>query len=219
VQTDRKRSRDRAPDFDCCEGRDLLSTLVFVLNGNGYADARPSILTADAARVLRQAGERPIQLSYPALATPAAVAGVAAEMKALSHGQPFGIVGFSAGGSLALRLAEIPSLHVVDVLNDYGPPDLKDFLADHHGDGHARFVTGHTRFTRAGLNFLSGPGKTSAHLISAFGLTDLNTLAPQSTASFLRDFPQGKVYDYPGRHGVSISACPAALDDFLAHLG
>jgi dienelactone hydrolase len=194
--------------------------MVFILNGNGYAAARPDANTADAAAVLHEAGVGavPVQLAYPALATPGEVDGVAREMKRLSHGEPIGIVGFSAGGSLALRLAGLPWLHVKDVLNMYGPPDLADFLAEHQGDSHAQYVLDHTPFTQAGIDFLSGPVATRAHIVNAFGLVDQNTLAGPSAAAAARDFPGSTIDYYDGPHGVSIDASPSALEDFLAHL-
>ena len=100
----RKSSRDLALCVEQCEAR-VLNTLVFVLNGNAFAAAKPSILTANAAQVLRRAGNQAIQLAYPTIATPAAFYGLERQIESLSHGQPIGIVGFSAGGSLALRIA------------------------------------------------------------------------------------------------------------------
>lgn len=209
--------RGAAPSWDALEGRPL-TTLVFLLNGNGYAAAGPNATTANAAAVLRDAGVPTVQLAYPALATPADVYGVAHEIESLAHGRPVGLVGFSAGGSLALRLAGIPSLHVKDVLNMYGPPDLAGFLAEHRGDPHARYVLDHTPFTPEGIAFLSGPVATSAHIVSAFGLTDRNTLAAPSAAAAARDFPGGTIDYYDGPHGVDIRASAPALEDFLAHL-
>jgi hypothetical protein len=200
-----------------CEDRSL-SALVFVLNGNAFSEARPSILTANAAQVLEDSGNHAIQLSYPTVSTPAAVQGVAAQIKSLSHGQPVGIVGFSAGGTLALHLAENPALRVTDVLAYYGPPDLRDYLSLHRGDRFGRYVRSRVPFTPPVVALLSGPSATTAHIIDAFGLSDPNVLAGPSTASFRRDFPQGHVYSYPGPHGVSIRASPAALEDFLEHL-
>jgi hypothetical protein len=209
--------RGAAPVLEGCEGR-TLTTVVFILNGNGYAAARPDANTAEAAAVLREAGAVPVQLAYPALATPRVAYGVAHQMERIGHGQPIGIVGFSAGGSLALRLAGLPGLHVADVLNMYGPPDLADFLAEHQGDSHAQYVLGHTHFTPAALDFLSGPVATTAHVVHAFGLDDQNTLAGPSAARAARDFPGSTVDFYDGPHGVSIDASPPALEDFLAHL-
>jgi hypothetical protein len=57
-----------------CEER-ILNTLVFVLNGNAFSAANPCSLTANAAQVLQQAGDRAVQLSYPTIATPAALNG------------------------------------------------------------------------------------------------------------------------------------------------
>jgi hypothetical protein len=209
--------RGAAPILEDCEGR-TLTTIVYILNGNGYAAVGPDVTTAQAAAVLREAGVESVQLAYPSLATPGVVYGVARQMERISHGQPIGIVGFSAGGSLALRLAGFPWLHVKDVLNEYGPPDLADFLAEHQGDSHAQSVLGHTHFTPAGIRFLSGPVATTAHVVSAFGLLDQNTLAGPSAASAARDFPGSTVDFYDGPHAAGIGASPPALEDFLAHL-
>jgi len=48
--------------FEQCEER-ILNTLVVVLNGNAFCAANPSSLTANAAQVLQQAGDRAVQLS------------------------------------------------------------------------------------------------------------------------------------------------------------
>jgi hypothetical protein len=203
--------------FERCEDR-TLATLVFVFNGNGFGAAKPDALTANAARVLQRAGNQVVQLSNPVLGTPAAFFGLARQIASISRGRPIGIVGFSAGGTLAARLAGIPALHVTAALDYYGPPDLQDFLALHRGDRFDRFVATHAHFNAAGIALLSGPSDTAAHVVAAFGLDDVNVVATDSAASFQRDFPGGQVYEYPGPHGVSILASPPALEDFLAHL-
>ena len=50
-------------------------------------------------------GDQAVQLAYPTISTPAAFYGLERQIKALSHGQEIGVVGFSAGGSLADRIA------------------------------------------------------------------------------------------------------------------
>jgi dienelactone hydrolase len=212
----RRRPSRPALDFERCEDR-TLTTLVFVLNGNAFSPARPSPLTADAARVLQKAGHQAIQISTPEISTPAAFERVVAQIRSLSHGRPIGIVGFSAGGSLAARLAGVSSLHVRAALDYYGPADLQDYLDQHRGDSYYRYVVGHVHFTPSTIRLLSGPSNTSAYVVAAYGLEDQNVVASSSAASFLKDFPQGKVYTYPGPHGVSINASPPALKDFLAH--
>jgi hypothetical protein len=212
-----KLAKDRVPTFDCCEER-VLCTLVFVLNGNAFSAAGASILTASAAQVLRRAGEQPVQLAYPTIATPAAFNGVVQQIKALSHRQTIGIVGFSAGGSLALRLSAIQSLRVISVLDYYGPPDLHDYFSYHRSDRFSRYILRHVHFSRAGLNLLSGPITTDAHVVCAFGLADMNVVASESTASLRRDLPQASVYNYSGPHGVGITASRPALSEFLANL-
>ncbi len=201
-----------------CEERALL-TLVFVFNGSGFGSAKPSILTADAARVLHKAaGAQVVQLANPPLGTPGALHGIARQIESISHGQPIGIVGFSAGGTLALHLAADPKLHVKDVLAYYSPPDVKGYLAFHGRDHFSKYILGHGRFSREGIDLLSGPSPTTAHVVAAYGLRDHNVVADESEASFRQDFPAGVVYKYDGPHGVSISQSPAALEDFLAHL-
>ena len=210
-------SRDRAPSFERCEER-ILSTLVFVLNGNAYSAASPNILTANAAQVLWQAGNQAVQLAYSTMATPAAFFGLERQIQSLSHGQPIGIVGFSAGGTLALKIATDKALRVVSVLDYYGPPDLKDYFLYHKSDRFSRYILGHVPFTRAAINLLSGPIATNAHVACAFGLRDANVVASQSAASLNRDLPQASIYTYDGPHGVGINACQPALNDFLANL-
>ena len=209
--------RGRQPSVELLETR-TLSTLVFVFNGNGYAEATPNQLTQTTAGLLNGHGDRAIQLTMPAMNGAAAFYRVGNEVRSLSKGQPIGLVGFSAGGTLALRLAGLPGLDVKAVAAFYGPPDLSDWLKYHHGDRDYRFVTSHVQLDMAIIRLLSGPSTTSAYLIDAFGLRDHNVAAAPSTASFNRDFPGGHVYYYPGPHGVLPTADPAAFNDFLSHL-
>jgi dienelactone hydrolase len=210
-------SRRRNLVVEQCEER-ILNTLVFVLNGNAFSAAIPNSLTANAAEVLGKAGDRAVQLAYPTMATPAAFYGLEQQIKSLSRGQPIGIVGFSAGGSLADRIATDKALDVAAVLDYYGPPDLKDWFRYHGSDRFARYVAGHVHFTHAAMNLFSGPIDTSAHVVAAFGQFDENVVASQSTASFERDLPSASIYTYPGGHGVGIETSRAALAEFLADL-
>jgi dienelactone hydrolase len=217
VKRFRRYSRGLVLDFDRCEARNL-QTLVFVFDGNGFGAANPSNLTANAAEVLRAHGDQAIQLSNPAVTTPDVFFGLEREIKSLSRGQPIGIVGFSAGGALAFRLAADDALHVKDVLDYYGPPDLRDFITSHHGDGYDSYVLRQINSNPAVINLLSGPENTQAHVVAAFGSTDPVVLAGPSVASLRKDDPQADIYGYHGHHGVSIFASPAALQDFLTHL-
>lgn len=210
-------SRDRPLGVEQCEER-VLNTLVFVLNGNAFSAADPDVLTANAAQVLRRAGDQAVQLAYPMIATPAAFYGLEHQIESLSHGQPIGIVGFSAGGSLALRIATDKALHVVSVLDDYGPPDLRDWFHYHGNDRFSRYVAGHVAFSRAAIDLFSGPIDTNAHVVAAFGLLDRNVVASQSAASFERDLPDASICTYDGGHGVGIDASRPALQKFLANL-
>ncbi len=210
-------SRKRVLDFDRCEER-TVPTLVFVLNGAGFGAAVPDDLTATAALVLRAAKDEVIELPYPAVTTPGVVFGLERQIESLSQGQPIGIVGFSAGGTLAARLAGDNALNVKAVLDYYGPPDLRDFLDYHQGDRYASYVLQRIDANPAVINLLSGPVDTQAHMVAAFGLADHNVVASQNGASFLRDYPGGQVYDYDGPHGVPMTASPMAVDDFLTHL-
>jgi hypothetical protein len=212
-----RRSRQKALGFEQCEERSL-ATLIFVLNGNGFGAASPNSLTANAALVLHAAGDQPVQLAYPAVVGVGVLTGLEREIKSLSHGQPVGIVGFSAGGTLAERIAADPRLDVTAVLAYYSPPDLRDYLAYHQEDRDARYVLSRIDSNGGVIDTLSGPSDTQAHVVAAFGLDDHNVVAGPSTASFHQDYPQGQVYTYPGPHGVSITASPAALEDFLTHL-
>jgi dienelactone hydrolase len=212
-----RRSWSRVPGFDGCEER-TLSTLVFVLNGNAFDTAKPNALTADAAAVLQKAGDQALQLTTPVMATPGAFQSVVDQIKHLSHGKPIGIVGFSAGGSLAVRLAGAPGLNVAAALDYYGPPDLQDWLSFHRGDRFYDYVVSRVPFTRGIIDLLSGPSTTSADVVGAFGLHDHNVVASLSAAGLNKDYPQGHLYFYPGPHGVSITASRPALNDFLAHL-
>jgi dienelactone hydrolase len=212
-----RRSQQKVLGFERCEERSL-ATLVFVFNGNGLGAARPNNLTANAAVVLHASGDQPVQLANPAVVSVGVVRGLERQIRSLSHGQPIGIVGFSAGATLAERIASDPVLNVTAVLAYYGPPDLRDYLAYHQGDRYARYVLDHIDFNRGVIAALSGPNPTKAYVVAAFGLRDHNVVAGPNAASFHQIYPQGQVYTYPGPHGVGIDASRAALEDFLTHL-
>lgn len=213
----KKEARRYSPNLERCEER-VLTALVFVLNGNAYSGVGPNGLTAQAARVLRAAGNQVVQLSYPTMATPAAYYGLVRRIAAISKGRPIGLTGFSAGGSLAARLSGDESLNVTAVLNNYGPPDLRDWLQYHGRDLYGRYVRSRVPFRPMTIDLLSGPSNSRAYVVSAFGSRDRNVQAAQSIASAASAFPIGKVYTYEGGHGAPITASRPALDDFLAHL-
>lgn len=215
--TRREARRGVAPGVEACEPRVLL-TLVFVFNGDDFKAAKPNALTASAARVLQRAGNQVVQLANPTLNSPAAIEGVAERILSISHGRPIGLVGFSAGGNLALHLAAVPALNVVDVFDNYGAPDVSDFIALHGRDRFGRALASDAHLSAAAVSLLSGPIITNAHVVAAFGLRDANIIAGPSAASLARDAPGSDIDFYPGGHGAAITASPAALDDFLAHL-
>jgi len=192
--------------------------MVFIFPGNALAAATPSIPTRTAAAQLIRHGDQPIQVSTPALNGPAAFYRIANYVRTVSRGQPIGLVGFSAGGALAMRLADQPGLNVRAVMNYYGPPDLKSWVASHGHDYYYRYVTSHVHLTAAVTDLLSGPSSSDAYFVSAFGLHDANVQPAVSTVSFHRDFHRGQVYYYPGPHGVTLYADYTAFQDFLAHL-
>ena len=90
-----------------CESR-IYPTMVFIFNGNGLAEARPNSLTQFAAQEIWRHGDRPIQLSTPALSNPRVFYQFARHLHTISHGKPIGLLGYSAGGTLAMRLAGQP---------------------------------------------------------------------------------------------------------------
>ena len=206
------------PTFEQIESR-LLPTFVFVFNGNGFAkstpDARHSQLSAQA---LMANGDRAVQLATPAMSAPRDFQQLASTIFAISKGRPVGLMGFSAGGTLAMRLSQIPKLNVKAVMNYYGPPDLRDWLEYHRGDRIYNQVTAQVHFSLGIIALLSGPSKSTAFIVSAFGLKDQNIVSSVSTASFQRDFPHGQVFSYPGRHGVTLYADVPAFNTFLSHL-
>ncbi|WP_435008624.1 alpha/beta hydrolase family protein [Tundrisphaera lichenicola] len=216
MKNHRERFR-RALGFEQAEDR-TLTTLIFVLNGNAFRPARPSSLTADAARVLKKAGHQAIQIATPEINSGAAFDQLARKIASIAHGRPIGIVGFSAGGSLAARLAGVAKLHVKAALDYYGPADFRDYLDRHQGDAFYRAVVGRVHFKPSAIRMLSGPIQTSAYVVGAFGLDDRNVVASDSIASFRKVIPNGQTYTYPGPHGASINASPPALRDFLAHV-
>jgi hypothetical protein len=197
----------------------MLPTMVFIFNGNAYAEAKPDPLhTQLAADVLAAHGDTPVQMTTPAMNSPAAFYGFAHEIRAISKGTPIALMGFSSGGGLAMRLAGIADLNVQAVLSYYGPPDLRDWLAYHHGDRYYKYVTGHVDFDKGIINILSGVSHSDSYIIDALGEKDDNVVASMSTGSFDRDFPDGHVYYYDGPHGVSFYADYPAFEDFLSHL-
>ena len=195
-----------------------LTTLIFVLNGNSFAAAGPNQLTASAAAVLQKAGNQVVQLSNPTINTPAAYNALARKLLKLSHSQDIGLVGFSAGGALAIHLAAKPGLKVDAVLDYYGVPDIQAYLHRHAADHKLRPISGLAPFRPPLVSLLSGTLATSAHVIAAFGARDPNVRSDTSSADLLRDDPSAHIYAYPGGHGVSITASRPALADFLSEL-
>jgi dienelactone hydrolase len=206
------------PDFDWMEDR-AICTLVFVLNGASFAATGPSHLTANAAVVLQQSGNRVVQLSNGPIHSASAYNSLARSIVKRAHGQAIGLVGFSAGGALALHIATTPGLKVEAVLDYYGVPDVRLYLQRHSSDHNYRPISGLAPFRDSTVSLLSGPISTSAHIVAAFGQFDPNVRADTSSADLLEDNASAHVYVYPGAHGVSITASRAALDDFLSHLG
>jgi Serine hydrolase (FSH1) len=196
----------------------MLPTLVFVFNGNAFAATEPNSLTQLAADQLLRHGDDPIQVSTPALDRPLVFDHIANYIRKVSHGQPIGLMGFSAGGALAMRLAGQPGLNVTAVMNYYGPPDLNDWLAYHGHDRYYREVTTHVHLTPGIVHLFSGPSSAQTYFVNAFGIYDRIVVSSVSTTSFYRDFQHGQVYTYPGPHGVSLYADYPAFKDFLAHL-
>jgi hypothetical protein len=191
---------------------------VFVFPGNALAAAAPNITTQTAAEQLVRHGDRAIQVSTPALDSPAAFQQIADYVRQVSQGQPIGLMGFSAGGALALRLAGQPGLDVKAVMDYYGPPDLDAWIASHGHDSYYQYVTSHVHLTRAVERLLSGPSVSNAAFVAAFGLKDRNILPGVSTAAYEKDFPGGHLYYYNGPHGVTLYASYAAFQDFVDHL-
>jgi len=205
------------PSVELCEAR-LLPTLVFVLSGNGFAAAKTDILTRLAARRIAQHGDQPVQVATPAIGTPAAFYSLAAKLARFARGQPIGLVGFSAGGSLAARLSQLPQLRVRAALDFYGPPDVQDWLNYHQSDRFAQYVKSHVALTSDFISLMSGPSQSRAFVVGAFGTFDQNVVSSISTAGFKRDFTHSAVYTYPGPHGVPLGASWPAFYDFLNHL-
>lgn len=197
----------------------MVPSLVFVFNGNAFAASEPDAKhTGFAAQQLIDHGDRAIELATPAMASMSDFYRLAGEIRSLSKGQPIGLIGFSAGGSLAMRLSGIPSLNVQAVMNYYGPPDLRDWMRYHQGDSYYNYVTTHVRFSPGIINLLSGSSSSTAYIVNAFGQYDRNVVTSVSTNSFKRDFQMGRVFYYPGPHKVALSADYTAFEDFLSHL-
>ena len=213
----RRISRDRALSVETLEDR-ALATTVLLLSGDAFASSAPSLQTRLAAADLARRGFFPVQLSYSDMTGPAAFERLANQVERIGDGQPIGIVGFSAGGTLALRLAGRPSLNVKAALDFYGPPDLSDWLRQHAGDAAYRRVVETIGIGRSITPLMSGPMPTTARLTAAFGMRDRTVIAMPSAQSFQRDFPTGTVYFYPGPHGVQIYAKTGAYEKFVSDL-
>jgi hypothetical protein len=210
--------RQFQPSFEQFESR-FLPTLVFIFDGNAFAEAKPNQqLTQTAAQQLMALDDHAVQMTTPAMTSPAAFYQVAAQIQKTSKGQPIGLLGFSAGGTLALRLSSIAGLNVRAALSYYGPPDFADWLNFHRGDRFYRKVTSMTHFSAGIVKLLSGVSYSNAQVIDVFGMRDKNVVSSQSTASFYRDFPDGRVYHFSGGHGVNIYADYPAFKDFVSHL-
>jgi Dienelactone hydrolase family len=206
------------PVFEQIESR-LLPTLVFVFNGNAFAASKPDAShTGLAAQQLSLHGDRAIQMSTPAMTSARSFYDLANEIRKISHGQPIGLMGFSAGGGLAMRLAGLPKLNVQAVMSYYGVPDLRDWLNYHKGDRFYTYVNSHVHFDSSIINVLSGPSPAKAYIVATFGLNDHNVVSSMSTASLDRDFKHEQVFYYHGPHGVTLNADLPAFDVFLAHL-
>ena len=205
------------PKVERCEDRRLL-TLVVVLNGASFAATGPSDLTANAAEVLRREGHRVVELATPAIRSAHAYDSIARRLVKMAHGRDLGLVGFSAGGALALRLAATPGLKVRAVLDYYGVPDVRAYLHRHEGDRVYRPIAGLAPFRPSVVARLSGPIATDALLVAAFGRRDPNVRADTSGADLVADHPNAHVYTYWGAHGAPITASRPALEDFLSHL-
>ena len=171
-----------------------LATLVFVLNGNAFAGASPSVQTKTAAADLARRGDRAIQISYAAMCSVGAFDQLAGQIRQVSRGRPIGLIGFSAGGTLALRLSQFSSLNVKAVLDFYGPPDLANWVSQHGGDIHAQQVLSNINNNQNFINAMSGPVTTTAYLVSAFGTQDTGVSAAPNAVSSQQDFPGGKVF-------------------------
>ena len=205
------------PEVESFESR-VHPTLVFILPGNALAAVKPDVLTRIAARELAHLGDRPVQLGTPAMNSPRAFFSLAHHIRRISHGQPIGLMGFGAGGLLAMRMAGLPQLNVKAVMNFYGPPDLKTWFTSHKHDRFSRYVISHVHVTPRLVRLLSGPCPSQAYFVSAFGLLDRNVLPGPSTQSFHRDFSQGQVFYYRGPHGVSLTSDFRAFMTFADHL-
>lgn len=205
------------PGVEPCDSR-VCPTMVFIFPGNALAAAAPDIPTETAADRLARLGDQPIQVSTPALDGPDAFYRIVNYVRTVSQGQPIGLIGFSAGGALALRVAGQPGLNVTSVMDYYGPPDLDAWIASHGDDYYYQYVASHVHLTSGVEQLLSGPTTSHAHFVAAFGLKDANVIASVSTSAFNADFPGGQVLYYPGPHGVTLYADYTAFQDFVDYL-
>ena len=85
------------PAFERCERR-VVPTMVFILNGNGFAAANPGFQTQTAAELLAARGLRDSTF-YAAIERPLRVLRTCRSDQDHQQGRPIGLIGFSAGGA------------------------------------------------------------------------------------------------------------------------
>jgi hypothetical protein len=112
----------------------------------------------------------------------------------------------------------MPGLNVTAVMDYYGPPSMKDWLAFHGHDHDYQYVVSHVQLTEGVVNLLSGPSDTQAFVVGAFGTHDPNVNPEMASKSLEQDFEHEQAFEYPGPHGVSLYADYPAFLTFLKHL-
>ena len=210
--------RPARPEFERCRGPDADHAR---LRPERQRLQRRQAERPDRRRRAGAAGRRairPIQISTPEISSPAAFNRLVRQIASMSRGRPIGIVGFSAGGSLAARLAGVESLQVKAALDYYGPADLAGLPRPAPG----RFVLS-LRGRARPLHALGDPPAQRPDPDVGLRGRRLRPRGPERGGlrepwpASQKDVPDGRAYTYPGPHGASINASPPALEDFLAH--
>ena len=126
----------------------MLQTLVFVFNGNGFAEVSARCLShrLAAQQLIKHGDQRDPVGDARRWTARADFYQLADEIRHVSKGQPIGLMGFSAGRGLAMRLSGVPTLNVKAVMSYYGPPDLRDWLNYHKGISYYNYVTSRVHF-------------------------------------------------------------------------
>jgi dienelactone hydrolase len=192
------------------ESRDL-TAVVLIFNGNAFGPTAPDAITSKLAAQLRAAGHKPMQMALGPI-TPALVKQLGRKIDILAaRGEGVAVAGFSAGGSLAARLAM--SHPAVDAALDlYGPLDLADWFDYHEARNTTSSrsalaaVRGHLGGNQQTVDLFSGPAfLRETPILAAFGDRDQNVTIDVNRQSARSSGANIHFTTFKGPHGASAS--------------